>query len=113
MDALGDQVLLTTGYTIGYARFNVEAGCGWPKWCRCAERRLEEIEPSGCSPPSIRAIIEALYGAGAQVAEFVQLCWRQLVADTNGTGGKPDERIIATGDERIRQILSALPGRPG
>ncbi len=97
---------------------------------------------SSSSPPSktsraIGAIVEALYGTGARVAELVQLECKQLVPDTEGKGGyvtlygkngsrtirvgrrtwealqrlaegkEPDDRIVAITDERIRQILTA------
>jgi integrase/recombinase XerD len=143
------KALLTTGYTIGALRFNVGAALRLPKVVsRRAERRLEEIElfrllTAVENQPRDRAIIEALYGTGARVDELVQLRRRQLVADTEGTGGyvtlygkhggrtirvgrrtwdalqhlagdkEPGERIIAITDERIRQILTAAAEAAG
>jgi integrase len=87
------KALVSTGFKLGALRFNVGAALRLPKVVsRRAERRLEELELFRLltaleDQPRDRAIVEALYGTGARVAELVQLQRKQLVADTEGKGG--------------------------
>ena len=87
------KALLTTGFKMGALRFNVGAALRLPKVVsRRAERRLEELEVFRLltaldHQPRNRTIVEALYGTGARVDELVSLRRRQLVVDTEATGG--------------------------